>query len=117
MARAYKKPALCYHYCANECPIGHEYVPEVEMKSLTQVVLELLSSLNALEKQKDRFIDIAADGNVSDDELIDFVRIQDELSRVSLAIDSLNLWVDDTIVSGKIDAARIREVRKSLKKG
>ena len=31
MARAYKKPSLCNYYCSHECPIGKEYVPEVEV--------------------------------------------------------------------------------------
>ena len=42
MARAYKKPGLCNYYCSHECPIGQEYVPEVEVKELAQIVLKTL---------------------------------------------------------------------------
>ena len=34
MAKAYKEPQLCNHYCANECPIGMKYVPEIKIKDL-----------------------------------------------------------------------------------
>ena len=27
MSDKYKQPMLCNHYCANQCPIGQEYVP------------------------------------------------------------------------------------------
>ena len=29
MAEKYKQPSLCNYYCANQCPIGKQYVPEV----------------------------------------------------------------------------------------
>ena len=47
MAEKYKQPGLCNYYCANQCPIGQEYVPEVKIKDLSQIVLEMLASLNA----------------------------------------------------------------------
>ena len=52
MAKAYNKPELCNNYCAKECPIGNVYVPEVKTTELSQIVLHLLASLNALEKEK-----------------------------------------------------------------
>ena len=73
MARAYKKPELCNYYCTHECRIGKDTVPEVKSSSLSEIVLVMLSALNALDKQKSRLIDITADGVISDDELPDFV--------------------------------------------
>lgn len=52
MAVAYKKPNLCNYYCSHECQIGHEYVPEVQLKNLSQIILEMLASLNALDNEK-----------------------------------------------------------------
>ena len=43
MAEKYKQPGLCNYYCANQCPIGQEYVPEVKIKDLSQIVLEMCS--------------------------------------------------------------------------
>ena len=51
MAEKYGRPSLCNFYCANECPIGREYVPEVKMKELSAIVLEMLASLNAVDKK------------------------------------------------------------------
>lgn len=76
MAEKYKQPDLCNYYCANQCPIGRQYVPEVKIKDLSQIVLEMLASLNAMNKKKERLIEITVDGVISDDELSDFLFIQ-----------------------------------------
>lgn len=103
MADCYKNPALCNYYCSHECPIGQEYVPEVKLKDLSQITLEMLASLNSLEKEKSRLIEITVDGIISDDERKDFERIQDQLAQIAMAVDSLQLWVQKAIVDGKID--------------
>ena len=69
MAEKYKAPQLCNYYCANECEIGKQYVPEVKMKDLTQIVLEMLSSLNTAKKKQERLIEITADGQIEKDEV------------------------------------------------
>ena len=66
MAEKYKAPHLCNYYCANECPIGQQYVPEIEIKDLSQIVLEMLASLNAIHKKQERLIEITVDGNIED---------------------------------------------------
>ena len=103
MADCYKNPALCNYYCSHECPIGQEYIPEVAAKDLSVITLEMLSTLNTLAKEKDRMIDIAADGKVTEDEISDFLRIKENLECMSLTIESLKLWVEKTIASGEID--------------
>ena len=107
MAGCYKNPSLCNYFCSHECPIGIEYVPEIKEKALSQITLEMLATLNKLVREKDRLIEITVDGEISEDELPDFLKIKDELSKMSLAIDSLNLWLDHTIASGKIDQSLI----------
>ena len=102
MANCYKNPSLCNYYCSHECPIGQEYVPEVKIKELSQITLEILASLNSLEKEKARLIEITVDGVISEDEIQDFVKIQEQLSEISLAIDTLQLWVQKAIADGKI---------------
>ena len=102
MADCYKNPSLCNYYCSHECPIGQEYVPEVTFKELSQITLEMLASLNSLEKEKNRLIEITVDGVISDDELKDFGKIQEQLAQISMAIDSLQLWVQKAIADGRI---------------
>lgn len=103
MAQCYKVPTLCNYFCTHECPIGEKYVNEVSYKDLSQITLETLASLNALDKVKNRFIEITVDGVISEDEAKDFKKISDELNKISSTVDSLKLWVEHTIVTGQID--------------
>lgn len=112
MAKCYKTPSLCNYYCSQECPIGKEYVPRVESKVLSQIVLEMLASLNSIDKRKNRLIEITADGEVSDDELKDFLVIQDELEQISMTVESLQLWVETMIMQGDINSEKIKRIRE-----
>lgn len=103
MADTYKNPSLCNYFCSHECPIGREYVPEVKSKELSQITLEMLATLNKLTKEKERLIEITVDGELTVDEIPDFMKIKSELEKMALAIDSLNLWTEHTIATGKID--------------
>lgn len=104
MSQKYQKPSLCNYYCANQCPIGQQYVPEVQVKELSAIVLEMLASLNAVQKQKDRLIEIAADGQISREEIDDFIYIQEELERISITVETLQLWSEKMLATGAIDA-------------
>lgn len=108
MSDKYKDPTLCNYYCARQCPIGAQYVPEVKIKDLSQIVLETLASLNSVQKKRDRLIEITVDGQVSDDELADFVHIQTELEKISIAVETLQLWCEQMQDTGAIDPERYR---------
>ena len=103
MSQRYRKPSLCNYYCSNQCPIGQEYVPEVQVKELSSIVLEMLASLNSVHKQKDRLIEIAADGKITTDEIDDFIAIQEELERISITVETLQLWAERMLANGVID--------------
>ncbi len=109
MADCYKAPSLCNYFCSHECPIGQEYVPEIKAKELSQITLEMLAALNNLAKRKERLVEITVDGEITEDEISDFVVIQEELDKMSLIIDSLNLWVSNTIAAGKLDKELIQK--------
>ena len=104
MAKAYKNPLLCNYYCSNECPIGQKYVPELELKTLSQITLEILASLNAMEQEKNRLIEITVDGHIGLNELEDFNQIHSQLSEISVAVDSLRLWLETVAATGKHDS-------------
>lgn len=103
MAKCYKSPALCNNFCSHTCPIGRETISEVESKELTQITLELVSLLNTLDSEKNRLIEISADGEITDSEKEDFLSIKSELEKLSRSVDSLKLWIDNTVASGKAD--------------
>ena len=111
MAEVYKNPNLCNYYCARECPIGQKYVPEIQTKDLSQIVLEMLASLNAMQKKQERFIEITADGKISEDEIKDFIHIQNELERISVTVETLQIWVEKMLSDGVIDADEYNRIR------
>ena len=63
----------------------------------------MLATLGKLTNAKERLIEITVDGEISEDELSDFLKIKKELEKMAMAIDSLNLWIDQTIANGQID--------------
>ena len=109
MADCYKEPILCNYFCSHECPIGIEHVPEIKEKELSQITLEMLATLSKLTTAKERLIEITVDGEVSEDEIPDFLKIKHELEKMAMAIDSLNLWIDHTIATGKIDKKLLKD--------
>ena len=108
MAECYKAPNLCNYFCSHECPIGQKNVPPIKMKDLSQIVLEMLATLNILENDKNRFIEITADGAIDDSEIEDFVSIQAKLNRISMVANTLQLWVEQTSADGIIDKEKLR---------
>lgn len=103
MAEKYNEPDLRNYYCANQCPLGIDYVPEVKIKNLANIVLEMLSSLNSMDQKKNRLIEIAADGEISEDEMKDFVFIEKELEHISMTVDALQLWIEKMRANGTIN--------------
>lgn len=103
MAEKYNAPELCNYYCARCCKIGQQYVPEIKIKDLSQIVLEMLASLNSIQKRKDRLIEITADGSIDEDEIEDFVRIQEELEHISITVETLQFWSEQMLAKGLID--------------
>lgn len=103
MAEGYKMPDLCNYYCANECLIGRQYVPEVKIKDLSRIILEMVASLNTMHRKQERLIEITADGVIDADEIEDFVEIQEELEKISITVETLQLWSEKMLAENKID--------------
>ena len=112
MAEKYQAPELCNYYCSNECEIGRQYVPEIKIKDLAQIMLEMLASLNSIEKRRDRLIEITADGRIGEDEVGDFVRIQEDLERISVTVETLQLWAEQKVAAGEIDLEAYNAVKQ-----
>ena len=112
MSKCYKKAQLCNYYCSHDCPIGIEYIPEIQLKDLSQIVLEMLATLNSINDDKNRLIEISADSEVTEDEFVDFISIQDKLNKISCTADSLQLWIKNMIAEGKIDETKLNSVKQ-----
>lgn len=114
MANGYNEPSLCNHYCSKDCPIGRQYVPEITVTDLRQIVLETVVSLNNLQGRQQRLMEIAVNNTVSDDEIEDFVKIRAELERVSVLIETLQLWSEEMLADGKINREKYEEICSKL---
>lgn len=55
-------------------------------------------------QEKERLIEITADGQISSDEIDDFIRIRQELERISVTVETLQLWTERMLANGQIDA-------------
>lgn len=70
MADLYNAPQLKCYYCNHECPIGRTMPISAESLDIDRVTVKLLKNLRVsdLEEVKDKLIDIADDGKITDDE-------------------------------------------------
>ena len=114
MAEKYKAPELCNYYCSNQCDIGKQYVPEVKIQDLSQIILRMVDSLNTVQDNQRRLISITADGIIDDSEIDDFVGIQEELEKISITVETLQLWTEQMIAKGAINMEKY-EARRNRK--
>ena len=98
MAKAYHRPELCNYYCTHECAIGKENIVPIDgNKNIATITLEILSSMNYLEEQKNRLVDITQDEDLTEDEYEDMKKIRDRLKKMAGSIANLQLWVDQKL--------------------
>ncbi len=105
MEAGYRDPELCNYYCTHECPIGKKYVPEATLKDFAQNTVEILASLNAMEKEKERLIEISVDGRVNDFERKDFDVILEKLNAIARSVQSMRIWLEHAANTGKLEEA------------
>jgi hypothetical protein len=72
----------------------------------------MLSSLNEVQDRQKRLINITADGKINDDEIPDFVHIQEELEKISISVETLQLWVEQMLANGSIDKEKYQAFRE-----
>ena len=116
MAEKYKSPELCNFYCSNQCPIGQQYVPKVRIQDLSQIILKMVASLNAVQDNQRRLIAITADGIIDDEEVEDFVTIQEDLEKISITVETLQLWSEQMLANGSINMEKYNQCKSRKKK-
>lgn len=114
---AYGAPNLCNYYCTHDCEIGKRFSREVHIKDLSQIVVETLSLLNTMEVKKNKLLEIAFDGQITNDELRDFISITRDLDRISMTVDSLKLWTEQMKSSDAIDSREYERIKKEIYSG
>lgn len=114
LAKGYGEPSVRNYYCAHDCPMGKYFVPEVKIKELEKTVLQMIASLNAMHAMQERLVAISADGIIDENEIRDFIRIERELERISMATDSMQLWTEEMLSVGAIDIEKYNEILKEF---
>ena len=95
MAKRYNKPELRNYYCCNECAIGRIDAPEVDLSgSIYEILVNMAVSLENVNHEKIRLMEILEDGKISEDEKEDFDKIYEELEHISATVEALQLWCE-----------------------
>lgn len=94
MAELYNAPELRSYYCHNQCPIGAIDVSPVYSMQLEGITLNILAEMNMLNKIKDRLVEIAADGQITEDEEEDFNKILKNLDGISQKAQELKVFAE-----------------------
>lgn len=98
MAEVYDAPELKYYYCRNICEMKPSFVPDVNTDSeeidVERLTLRLLKSLKDIPSMKERLVDIAEDGIISDDEKEPFQKILEELNVIVKHASELQMWAE-----------------------
>lgn len=92
MAEVYNTPELCNAYCARECPIGRDSVPEVTIDGFDRLALKVLGSLKDIDSLRASLIAISEDGVIDESEQPAFHKILDSLEKISTNAKALQLW-------------------------
>jgi len=97
MADRYNAPHLLNYYCLHECPIGHRHSLSEELLNVDRVTIKLLKQLKVeeLDGIKDKLLDIAEDGVISEDE-------KPELEEIIAYLDELAKTISELKTIGRI---------------
>lgn len=100
MSDLYHSPELRNMYCKNECPIGR-YIPmATETDGLQGITVKILNSLDDenIRNMKKALLDIAVDGQISEDEKETFEKIVKSLDVLATAISELRMLAEKSMV-------------------
>lgn len=105
MADAYNEPSLLNYHCKNECPIGRYMPISDSVMPFERVTLKLIKRLNVdqLASVKDRLIEIAEDGEITEDETEDMAGIIDYLNGLAKTISELKIVGERIITRRKLE--------------
>ena len=105
MADLYNAPELLNYYCIHECPIGCRRCISDEVHGIDRVTVKLLKNLkvNELSEIKDKLLDIAEDGMITEDEKPDLKEVVEYLDKISVTISELKILSEKVLRGGQMD--------------
>ena len=95
LSKVYNKPELRNYYCCHQCDIGAIDAPEVIYKdNVHEILVNMAISLESVNTKKTRLREILADGKVDDAEIADLNKILEELEKISMTVEAIQLWCE-----------------------
>lgn len=95
LSKVYNKPELRNYYCCHQCDIGAIDAPEVIYKdNVHEILVNMAISLESVNTKKTRLMEILADGKVDDAEIADLNKILEELEKISMTVEAIQLWCE-----------------------
>lgn len=94
LSKAYKKPELRNYYCCHQCDIGKIDAPEVVYDNVHEILVNMSVSLESVNMKKLRLMEILADGKVDEREINDLNNILEELEKISMTVEAIQLWCE-----------------------
>lgn len=96
MADLYKAPELKNLYCREMCPLGCD-MPKVELEDLDRITVKALATFRNIEEQKEKLLDIASDGIISEEEKPDFVKVIQAMDELASVAFNLKAWAEKNL--------------------
>lgn len=97
MADLYNSPEIKNYYCTNECPIGEHTVHKLELAELDRLTIKVLSAFRGIDEVKDKLIDIAADGVITEHEKPELEDVLRALDEITIYSQELRLWAEKNL--------------------
>ena len=106
MANCYNAPELEYYFCLNECPIGQRRPISSEVVGIDRATVKLLKALKPAElsEMKEKLIDIAEDGTISDDELPALENVIGYFDELARTVSELRIIGEKALRGGRFNA-------------
>jgi len=99
LADLYNAPHLVNYYCMSECPIGCRRPISDEVVEIDRVTVKLLKNLRVsqLDQIKEKLIDIAEDGVISEDEKPELREVMEYLDELAKVLSELKILSERTL--------------------
>lgn len=96
MADLYNAPELKNIYCREMCPLGCD-MPEVRISDLDRITVRALAMFRKIESKEQTFLEIAADGVISEDERAEFESVMKSLDELVDVAFNLKAWANKNL--------------------
>lgn len=93
MADLYNAPELKNIYCREICPLGCD-MPEVKVSDLDRITVRALAMFRHIAVKEQAFLEIAADGVISEDERAEFESVMESMDELVDVVFSLKAWAE-----------------------